>query len=106
MKKNIIIVLGEPNSISSEIFLKSKKGKSWEMMKMYFHNKTQTFEITLNSDEGKWLTATLEQLSVYKGNKITYAELKSNFEQNFQDFELFWYAKSMNTLRKFGLLTL
>ena len=73
---------------------------------MYFHNKTQTFEITLNSDEGKWLTATLEQLSVYKGNKITYAELKSNFEQNFQDFELFWYSKPIQNLRNHSLVVL
>ncbi|MCL9770872.1 radical SAM protein [Flavobacterium sp. HXWNR69] len=90
----------------AEIFTKSKKGKSWEMMKLTFYNKTQTFDISVNAEEGKWLVITLERISVYSDNKVTFAQLKTDFEQKWEDFELFWYSKPILTLRQFGLLTL
>ena len=99
----IVWIGGKPQT---EIFTKSKKGNSWEMMKLLFHNKTQTFDITVNAQEGKWLVEALEKISVCADNKMTFSQLKSDFEQQLEDFELFWYAKPMNTLRQFGLLTL
>ena len=90
----------------TEIFTKSKKGTSWEIMKLTFHNKTQTYDISVNAEEGKWLVATLEKISVYTENKMTFSQLKSDFEQQFDDFELFWYSKPIMTMRQFGLLTL
>ena len=99
----IIWLGGKPQT---EIFTKSKKGNSWEMMKLTFHNKTQSYDISVNAEEGKWLIETLEQISVYTENKITFSQLKSNFEQQFDDFELFWYSKPVLTLRHLGLLSL
>ena len=99
----IVWIGGKPQT---EIFTKSKKGKSWEMMKLTFHNKTQTFDISVNAEEGKWLAITLERISVYSDNKVTFAQLKTDFEQKWEDFELFWYSKPILTLRQFGLLTL
>jgi len=90
----------------TEIFTKSKKGNSWEMMKLTFHDKTQTYDISLNSEEGKWLVETLEKISVYTENKITFSQLKSDFETHFEDFELFWYSKPIQILRSTSLLTL
>ena len=90
----------------TEIFTKSKKGNSWEMMKLTFHNKTQTYDISLNAEEGKWLVETLEKISVYTENKITFSQLKSDFETHFEDFELFWYSKPIQILRSASLLTL
>ena len=89
-----------------EFFTKSKKGASWEMMKLTFHNKTQTFDISLNSEEGKWLVAILDQVSVHTENKFTFAQLKSDFENHFEDFELFWYSRPINSLLKTHLLIL
>ncbi|UGS24418.1 B12-binding domain-containing radical SAM protein [Flavobacterium channae] len=99
----IVWLGGKPQT---EVFVKSKKGRSWEMMKLIFHNKTQTFDITLNVDEGKWLVTALEQLSVYNDSKTTFSQLKSDFEQNFEDFELFWYSKPIQSLRNYSLLVL
>ena len=99
----IVWLGGKPQA---EIFTKSKKGNSWEMMKLTFHNKTQSYDISVNAEEGKWLIETLEQISVYTENKITFSQLKSNFEQQFDDFELFWYSKPVLTLRHLGLLSL
>ena len=89
-----------------ETFTKSKKGNSWEMMKLTFHNKTQIFDITVNAEEGKWLIEVLEKISVSANNKITFTQLKSDFEENLDDFELFWYSKPMQIVKKSGLLLL
>ena len=90
----------------TEIYTKSKKGNSWEMMKLTFHNKTQNFEIAVNANEGKWLVEMLEKVSVYSNDKITFSQLKADFEQDLEDFELFWYSKPMLTLRSSMLLVL
>ena len=76
------------------------------MMKLTFHNKIQTFDISVNDNEGRWLVETLDKISVLSENKITFSQLKSDFEKQFDDFELFWYSKAVNTLRHFGLLVL
>jgi len=89
-----------------EFFTKSKKGTSWEMMKLTFHSKTQTFDISVNAEEGKWLFAILEQVSVHSENKFTFAQIKSDFEKQFDDFELFWFSKPIQVLKNIGLITL
>lgn len=99
----IVWIGGKPQI---EIFTKSKKGTSWEMMKLTFHNKTQTYDISVNAEEGNWLVNILDKISVYSDNKMTFSQLKSDFEQQFDDFELFWYSKPIKTMRQFGLLTL
>jgi hypothetical protein len=99
----IIWLGGKPHT---EIFTKSKKGASWEMMKLTFHNKTQTFDISVNADEGKWLVKTLDIISVYSENKITFSQLKSDFESHFEDFELFWFSKPIQALKNSGLIAL
>ena len=99
----IVWIGGTPQT---EIFTKSKKGNSWEMMKLTFHNKTQTFDISVNAEEGKWLVDTLEKISVYTDSKLTFAQLKSDFEKEFNDFELFWFSKPIQVLRNTSLLVL
>ena len=89
-----------------ETFTKSKKGNSWQMMKLTFHAKLETFDITIEEDKAQWLIKTLETISVCNDNKMTFIQLKSDFENHFEDFELFWYSKPINTLRDFGLLIL
>ena len=91
----------------SETFTKSKKGNSWEMMKLTFHDKTETFEIIIEKDKAEWLIKILETISLNASNSIqTFVQIKTDFETQFEDFELFWYSKPINTLREFGLLVL
>ncbi len=99
----IVWIGGKP---TSEIFTKSKKGNSWEMTKLTFHDKTETFDISIEKDKAEWLVETLEKVSVFGDSKFTFSQLKSDFENSFEDFELFWYSKPMATLRTFGLLVL
>ncbi|GEC79233.1 B12-binding domain-containing radical SAM protein [Flavobacterium aquatile] len=99
----VVWIGGKP---TIESFTKSKKGNSWKMMKLSFHDKTESFDISLEEEKGKWLVSALEKVSVYNENKITFSQLKSDFETQFEDFELFWYSKPIATLRDFGLLVL
>jgi radical SAM family protein len=106
MKPNakIVWIGGKP---LSESFTKSKKGNSWEMMKMTFHDKRESFKITTDKDKGEWLQSLLVKISSENDKKHTFNEVKTDYENaNLEDFELFWYSKPVNTLRDFGLLVL
>lgn len=87
-------------------FTKSKKGNTWEMMQLTFHEKTQSFDITLEKDKGEWLLKSLELISVSNDKLLTINQLKESFEAIFEDFELFWFSKPIDKLRQFGLLVL
>ncbi|MBC7845474.1 MAG: radical SAM protein [Flavobacterium sp.] len=89
-----------------EYFTKSKKGNSWELMTLIFHDKKESFSIQTGKNEGEWLVQILEKISVSKSKTYSFKEIKSDFETNLEDFELFWYSKPVNTLREFGLLIL
>ena len=89
-----------------ECFTKSKKGNSWQMMTLTFHDKKQSFTIQTGKNEGEWLIQMLGKLSVSNSKICSFQELKSDFETHLEDFELFWYSKPVNTLRDFGLLVL
>ena len=87
-------------------FTKSKKGNSWQMSKLTFHDKRESFEISLEKEKADWLVEILEKLSIFNTQKLTFANLKLDFEIHFNDFELFWYSKPLSSLREVGLLVL
>ncbi len=99
----IVWIGGKP---SHETFTKSKKGNSWEMMQLMFHDKKNVTEITVEKEQGEWLIQILEKISITSNSKLTFSQLKSDYETNLEDFELFWYSKSINSLREIGLLVL
>ncbi|WP_316803263.1 B12-binding domain-containing radical SAM protein [Pedobacter nototheniae] len=94
---------GKPET---EYFTKSKKGNSWEMAALTFQNKKDSFTIQTNKTEGVWLASMLEKVSISNDKVYTFLEIKTDFENSFQDFELFWYSKPVNVLRDSGLLIL
>ena len=89
-----------------EHFTKSKKGNSWQMMRLTFHDKKESFAIQTNKQEGQWLVLILEKLAVTNAKTLTFKEIKVDFEKELDDFELFWYSKPILTLRNYGLLIL
>jgi hypothetical protein len=89
-----------------EHFTKSKKGNSWELMALTFHDKKESFSIQTNKNEGEWLVEMLQKISVSNAKIQTFQEIKLDFETQLEDFELFWYSKPVKTLREFGLLVL
>lgn len=99
----IIWIGGKP---VKETFTKSKKGNSWEMMQLTFHGKKETIAVSLEKDKAEWLIKTLDSVDVSNEKTLTFVQLKTDFENQFEDFELFWYSKSILTMRQFGLLIL
>jgi hypothetical protein len=89
-----------------EHFTKSKKGNSWEMMGLTFHDKKESFTIQTNKSEGEWLADMLLKIAASNPKTYHYQEVKADFEIHFEDFELFWFSKPIKTLREFGLLVL
>jgi hypothetical protein len=89
-----------------EMFTKTKKQTSWEMISLTFHDKKESFNIQTNKREGEWLVEFLQHASVSNQKPLTLLEIKIDFETHFEDFELFWFSKPMTTLRTFGLMML
>ena len=88
----------------TEHFTKTKKGNTWDMIALTFHDKKESFTIQTNKNEGEWLKDILVKISVSNTKSYSFKEIKTDFETHFEDFELFWYSKPVNTLRDFGLL--
>ncbi len=99
-----VVWLGGKPSV--EHFTKSKKGQTWEMMALTFHDKKESFVVQTNKNEGEWLVQILQKISISNTKNYTFQEVKNDFETQLEDFELFWYSKPINTLREFGLLVL
>ena len=96
-----IIWLGGKPSVS--YFKKTKKGINYEKIKLTFNAKT---EVSFDKEEGEWFLEALYKISVFEKDALTFAQIKSDFENQFENFELFWYSKPINILRAVGLLVL
>lgn len=100
-----VIWLG--NAPVVEIFTKSKKGNHWEMCSLSFETKKETLEIKIDKEQGLWLAAMLEKLSLDNNTTLSLTAVKASFEDaGLGDFELFWDNKPVSTLYKAGLLQL
>ncbi|MFT3795661.1 B12-binding domain-containing radical SAM protein [Flavobacterium sp.] len=99
-----IVWLGGKPSV--DYFTKTKKGNSWDMLSMTFHDKKESFTVQANKAEGEWLVKMLDWVSVSGSKTMTFQQIKTDFETGLEDFELFWYSKPINILRDFGLLVL
>lgn len=99
-----IIWLGNAPLTSS--YIKSKKGLSKLMSTLVFHDKTTQYELKMEQEKAVWLVNMLERISIYKNEFMNFADLKLDFENHFDDFELFWYSKPIDKLRANGLLIL
>jgi radical SAM superfamily enzyme YgiQ (UPF0313 family) len=103
ISSKIVWLGGEP---STEITTKNKRGTIREIMHLTFYFNSEEITISTEKDKGIWLTSTLKKLNVQQNETQTFATLKSSFELTFENFELFWYSKPINTLRNYGLLAL
>lgn len=99
-----VLWLGNLPSLKEEV--KSKKGQRFHNTRLFFHSKTEQFDLLLPSAQAQWLANLLARLSVFEPTLQSLASVKASFEEEFSDFELFWFSKPLNKLHKNGLLTL
>ncbi|MFI1745766.1 B12-binding domain-containing radical SAM protein [Thalassobellus sediminis] len=96
-----IVWLGNMPLVSE--FSKKKK----QLLELTFHNTSNSFSILTDKDKGNWFLDHLEtSLSPYNDTLQSFSLLKTDFETQFNDFELFWFSKPMLVLRENGLLVL
>ena len=86
-------------------FSKTKRGTTKDFLEFTFHDIVDTYQITTEKEKGLWLLEMLEQLTPQNKTQ-SLGHLKTNFETQFEDFELFWYSKPIHVLRSHGLLVL
>jgi len=90
-----------------EMTLRNKglKGQEKEVLNMSFNNRKDQFQISLRKHEAEWLYQILERSSDLS-LKLTFDQLKVDFEGQFGEFTPFWFSKPIETLRSNGLLIL
>ena len=99
-----IVWLGNTPLVSE--FTKTKKGQTRHLLQLAFHTKTDCIELVLEKEIGAWFLDTLETLTPTSRKQTSFKQLKTDFETHFDDFEIFWYSKSVENIKELGLLVL
>ena len=68
--------------------------------------KDQCFSINLEKEKAVWLLETIDEISIHADKNLTFNQLKAKYELDFDDFELFWYSKPIQILKKRSHLNL
>jgi len=80
----------------------TKRGE--KRITLTIHTTEGLLDVSFEMGKGNWFTDQLEKMSVHSLVNPTFAELKSDFEAQFDDFEPFWYSKEVTNLKEAGLL--
>lgn len=87
-------------------FEKSKKGKSFPMVRWEIHTPTSSNQLNFERDKGTWLYEQLNRLQVNHKKTVTLGQLQKEYENHWDNFELFWFSKPVQELRTLGLWVL
>jgi len=102
-KGNSKIIFLEKNVIA-ENYIKTKKQNSWAYKRITFHLKTNIISVDIDQEKGEWLIKILQENTFENPKRITLQQLKTDFENSFEDFELFWFSKPMQQLKENGVI--
>ena len=98
-----VVWLGGQPQIS--YFTKTKKGNLYEQANLLFEGNSSSIEIQVSREEGNWLAEILPLLSKNQSKKMSFKEVEEHYyTMNSEDFEPFWYGKSLADLKEIGLL--
>ncbi|WP_332454228.1 B12-binding domain-containing radical SAM protein [Chryseobacterium aquaticum] len=103
IKSNSKIIFLSKNVIA-ENYIKTKKQNSWAYTRITFHLKTNVVAIDLEQEKAEWLIKVFSENPVDSSKKITLQQLKIQFEEIFEDFELFWFSKPIQKLKDNGVI--
>lgn len=91
-------------NVIAENRVKTKKQNTYTYTRITFHLKTNIVAIDLDQDKANWLIKMFEDNSTENAKKITLQQLKTQFEENLEDFELFWFSKPIQQLKENGII--
>ncbi|MBW7674582.1 B12-binding domain-containing radical SAM protein [Chryseobacterium chendengshani] len=102
-KPNSKIIFPGKNVIA-ENYIKTKKQNSWPYTRITFHLKTNIVNVEFAKEKAEWLIKIIQENTFENPKRITLQHLKTDFESNFEDFELFWFSKPMQQLKENGVI--
>lgn len=102
-KGNSKLIFLDKNA-SLENYNKVKKGNSFKFARLTFHLKTNIVKVELEKEKADWLMKIFAENSTSNSKKITLQQLKTQFEESFEDFELFWFSKPLQQLKENGVI--
>ncbi|MBW3521718.1 radical SAM protein [Chryseobacterium sp. NKUCC03_KSP] len=102
-KANSKVVFLAKNVIA-ENYIKTKKQNSWAYTRITFHLRTNIVKIELEQEKADWLIKIISENTFENPKRITLQQLKLNFEETLEDFELFWFSKPMQQLKENGII--
>ncbi|AZI32189.1 B12-binding domain-containing radical SAM protein [Kaistella carnis] len=102
-KGNSKLVFLDKNANVENFFKKTRAG-AFEYSRLTFHLKTNIVKIELERDQADWLMKIFAENSTDNPKKITLQQLKTHFEEQFEDFELFWFSKPIQQLKENGVI--
>jgi len=91
-------------NVIAENRIKTKKKYNYTYTKITVHLKTNIVTVDFDELHGAWLIKIFSEYSVENMKKPTLQQLKSDFEENFENFELFWFSKPMQQLKENGVI--
>ncbi|OWK98830.1 radical SAM protein [Kaistella haifensis DSM 19056] len=94
------------NDFIAESILKTKKNISYQNTKLTIHLKTNVLSILLEEEKATWLMKTIKSNPIQHSKLITLQQLKDDYEETMDDFELFWFSKPVIQLRENGIILL
>ena len=68
--------------------------------------KTNVLSILLEEEKATWLMKTIKSNPIQHSKLITLQQLKDDYEETMDDFELFWFSKPVIQLRENGIILL
>jgi hypothetical protein len=84
-----------------------ERGKKQKFSALSWYNKKGDAAIEMPADMGKWLSKTLSDMSIHKGNMMNFSDFKASFEKSdLNNFDAFMDSALFSKLREWGLLVL
>ncbi|PVV60349.1 B12-binding domain-containing radical SAM protein [Chryseobacterium sp. HMWF035] len=97
-------VLFLAKNVIAENRVKNKKKYIYTYTKITAHLKTNVVSVDLEQEHAEWLMKMFSDYPIENLKKPTLQQLKTQFEENFEDFELFWFSKPMQQLKENGVI--
>ncbi|SIS57524.1 B12-binding domain-containing radical SAM protein [Chryseobacterium gambrini] len=97
-------VLFLAKNLIAENRVKNKKKYNYTYTKITAHLKTNVVSVDLEQEHAEWLMKMFSDYPIENLKKPTLQQLKTQFEENFEDFELFWFSKPMQQLKENGVI--
>lgn len=103
LKGNSKLIFLDKNA-NVENFVKKTRAGAFEFTRLTFHLKTNIVKIELETAQAAWLMTIFAENSTDNPKKITLQQLKTQFEETFEDFEIFWFSKPIQQLKENGVI--